>query len=172
MNCGTEAQQAGGQCPSCHKPTDFFIKKGGSGGTILIVLGVMFAVGIVVTGILAAVAIPKFAELVRKSSEGATKGNLGAVRSALSIYYGDMEGVYPQDPNELTVDGKYLGSMPRAKTPNLHPDSSQIALIPSPQALTDEGGWAYVNNPMSPDFGSFFINCSHTDSKGSLWSSY
>ncbi|MBI3565196.1 MAG: prepilin-type N-terminal cleavage/methylation domain-containing protein, partial [Elusimicrobia bacterium] len=50
---------------------------------------------VAIIGILAAIAIPKFAELIRKSGEGASKGNLGSIRSALSIYYGDMEGTYP-----------------------------------------------------------------------------
>ena len=37
---------------------------------------------VAIIGILAAIAIPKFADLIRKSNEGATKGNLGATRSA------------------------------------------------------------------------------------------
>src|SRR5436190_656992 len=60
---------------------------------------------VAIIGILAAVAIPKFANLIRKSQEGSTKGNLGSLRSAISIYYGDMEGQYPGDLNSLTVDG-------------------------------------------------------------------
>ena len=39
---------------------------------------------VAIIGILAAIAIPKFAELIRKSNEGASKGNLGSIRSALS----------------------------------------------------------------------------------------
>src|SRR6266480_3591085 len=64
---------------------------------------------VAIIGILAAVAIPKFADLVTKSKEAAVKGNLGAVRSALSIYYGDMEGVYPSNLSDgLTTNSKYL----------------------------------------------------------------
>jgi len=47
---------------------------------------------VAIIGILAAIAIPQFAQLVAKSQEGATKGNLGTLRSSLSIYYGDLEG--------------------------------------------------------------------------------
>ena len=79
---------------------------------------------VAIIGILAAIAIPKFAELIRKSGEGSSKGNLGALRSALSIYYGDMEGQYPATLNGLTIAGKYLGTIPAAKTPNYHSDSS------------------------------------------------
>src|SRR5271155_1123123 len=79
---------------------------------------------VAIIGILAAIAIPKFADLVLKSKEGATRGSLGSIRSALSIYYGDMEGQYPSDPSSLTINGKYLNSIPLAKTPNYHSDSS------------------------------------------------
>src|SRR5206468_6229263 len=96
-------------------------KKGqGTSGFTLIELMIVVAI----IGILAAIAIPKFANLIRKSSEGASKGNVGSIRSALSIYYGDMEGQYPADMASLTVAGKYLSSVPSAKAPNYHSDTS------------------------------------------------
>ena len=42
---------------------------------------------IVIIGILAGIAIPTFANLVRQAREGATRGALGAVRSTLAIRY-------------------------------------------------------------------------------------
>ncbi|MDD5687697.1 MAG: prepilin-type N-terminal cleavage/methylation domain-containing protein [Elusimicrobia bacterium] len=50
---------------------------------------------VAVIGILAAIAIPKFGNLLRTAKEGATKGSLGSIRSAITIYYGEMEGEYP-----------------------------------------------------------------------------
>jgi prepilin-type N-terminal cleavage/methylation domain-containing protein len=50
---------------------------------------------VAIIGILASIAIPKFADLIRKLQEATTKGNLGVLRSALSIYYVDNEGFYP-----------------------------------------------------------------------------
>jgi type II secretion system protein G len=47
---------------------------------------------IVIIGILAAIAIPKFADMVDKSKEGATKGQLTSLRSAINLYYSDNEG--------------------------------------------------------------------------------
>src|ERR1700740_1742601 len=79
---------------------------------------------VAIIGILAAIAIPKFASLIRKSGEGASKGNLGSIRSALSIYYGDMEGQSPTTMSALTIAGKYLANVPLAKTPNYHSDAS------------------------------------------------
>ena len=85
---------------------------------------------VAIIGILAAIAIPKFADLIKKSKEGATKGSLGALRSALTIYYGEQEGSYPavgtgsgQDNQETTTFSnqtgpfltKYLSKMPTVK---------------------------------------------------------
>lgn len=123
-------------------------------------------------GLLAAIAIPKFAELIRKSNEGASKGNLGAVRSALSIHYGDLDGSYPYHPAALAAGGKYIPRIPPAKTPNHHPDSDAVALVASSEDLTDAGGWAYLADPGSEAWGAIYVNCTHTDSKGSVWSAY
>src|SRR5580658_9692565 len=79
---------------------------------------------VAIIGILAAIAIPKFASLIRKSGEGASKGNLGAIRSALGLYYGDMEGQYPMQLAQLTVTGTYLASVPLVKTPSYHADTA------------------------------------------------
>jgi prepilin-type N-terminal cleavage/methylation domain-containing protein len=49
-----------------------------------------------IIGVLAGIAIPKFAQMIRKSQEAATLGQLGGVRSALTIYSADNERRYPQ----------------------------------------------------------------------------
>jgi type II secretory pathway pseudopilin PulG len=127
---------------------------------------------VAIIGILAAIAIPKFADLVRKSGEGAGKGNLGAIRSALSIHYGDREGSYPYHPVALTAHGRYMAALPLAKTPSYHPDSDKVTLVASAAGLSDAGGWAYLADPASPDYGTVYVNCTHTDTKGSVWSAY
>ena len=124
---------------------------------------------VAIIGILAAIAIPKFASLIRKSSEGASKGNLGAIRSALSIYYGDMEGQYPAVMSALTISGKYLGAIPPAKAPNYHPDASTET---DAVTVTDVGGWVYDNTAGDANVGNVWVGCTHTDTKGSVWSSY
>src|SRR5882724_9851625 len=111
-------------------------KKGRKGFTLI---ELMIVVAII--GVLAAIAIPKFASLIRKSAEGSSKGNLGAIRSALSIYYGDMEGQFPSDLQYLTVGVKYLGTqMPISKAPDYHPDATSERLATS---SNDAGGWLY-----------------------------
>ena len=127
---------------------------------------------VAIIGILAAIAIPKFAELIRKSNEGASKGNLGAIRSALSIYYGDMEGQYPADMASLTASGKYLSSIPKAKAPNYHADSATPSQNSGTLSVNDASGWAYVNAAGDSNFGTLWVNCTHTDTKGSVWTTY
>lgn len=127
---------------------------------------------VAIIGILAAVAIPKFAGLIRESNGGATKGNLGALRSALSIHYGDHEGWYPFFPGTLAGGGLYLAAIPQTKTPDYHPDSADIRLGRSILDADDRGGWLYVSDVTSTDWGSIVVNCTHTDTRGTLWLAY
>lgn len=135
---------------------------------------------VAIIGILAAIAIPQFANLVAKSQEGATKGNLGTVRSALSIYYGDTEGWYPVDPTQftsLTSNGKYLQNVPNATLPKTNNNSGHG----TSNGITntsgqDVGGWYYNNaGPLAASaatWGVVVVSCSHSDLKGSIWSGY
>jgi prepilin-type N-terminal cleavage/methylation domain-containing protein len=127
---------------------------------------------VAIIGILAAIAIPKFAELIRKSSEGASKGNLGALRSAMSIYYGDMEGQYPASIGSLTLGGKYMTAIPLAKAPNYHPDLSSEIPLTGNAAPTDGGGWYYNDQTTNANVGNILVNCTHTDTKGTVWTGY
>ena len=143
------------------------MKKRSEGFTLI---ELMIVVAII--GILAAIAIPKFADLIRKSQEGASKGNLGAFRGAMSIYYADMDGQHPADPAALTVAGKYLTAIPQAKTPNYHADGNAVLLGSMGGGFTNVGGWLF--DSLSTDFyyGQIWVNCTHTDTKGSVWTAY
>jgi prepilin-type N-terminal cleavage/methylation domain-containing protein len=50
---------------------------------------------VAIIGILAAIAIPKFANMLEKSREGATKGNLSAINSGIALYVSDNQGLTP-----------------------------------------------------------------------------
>jgi len=121
---------------------------------------------VAIIGILAAIAIPKFADLINKSKEGATKGALSSVRSAIQVYYGDNEGWFPADTLDcLTTNAKYLSEIPLAKLPGTTHADSRVVLATG--TVTDAGGWAYANNPgNATTWGNFAVNCTHEDIKG------
>ena len=144
------------------------LRTDGRTGFTLVELMVVVAI----VGILAAIAIPKFASLMRKSNEGACKGNLGAIRSALSIYYGDMEGQYPDYIEALTVNGKYLTSIPPAYAAGYHPPHNNEQISRVSAVISDFGGWFYDDLPASGTYGQVVVNCVHTDTKGTVWSAY
>ena len=127
---------------------------------------------VAIIGILAAIAIPKFGDLIHKSNEGASRGNLGAVRSALSIYYSDMEGQYPAQLLGLTVNGKYLKDLPSAWAPNYHQATTSQQVFSVSPVISDYGGWMYDDRRDVGTYGNVFINCIHTDTKGKAWSEY
>ena len=136
---------------------------------------------VAIIGILAAIAIPQFANLVAKSQEGRCKANLGTIRSALSIYYGDLEGWYPTKPNtldSLTLNGRYLQVMPSADLPKTSNSAGHAATPQVTNAAPVEptvGGWYYNNNTAALGAGSWgqiLVNCVHQDLRASVWSTY
>jgi prepilin-type N-terminal cleavage/methylation domain-containing protein len=146
---------------------------------------------VAIIGILAAVAIPKFADLVSKSKEAAVKGTLGAVRSAVSIYYGDREGEYAGDVfTALTNGNKYMPavqnvsslgaySIPKTNSTlanpghttglyaNLSAASGVVNTVATPPGFTDGTPLAYNSTT-----GDVWVNCTHNDTKAILWTSY
>jgi prepilin-type N-terminal cleavage/methylation domain-containing protein len=127
---------------------------------------------VAIIGILAAIAIPRFADLVTKSKESAVKGSLGSVRSAVSIYYSDTEGIFPQDSGlaaALTNSSKYLRAMPFITIPRPGDHAATAAIhAAAGGAVTDTGGWFYSG---STD-GHVAVDCTHQDSKSSNWSTW
>ncbi|MBL0058219.1 MAG: prepilin-type N-terminal cleavage/methylation domain-containing protein [Elusimicrobia bacterium] len=123
---------------------------------------------VAIIGILAAIAIPKFADLITKSKESAAKGSLGSVRSAVSIYYSDNEGIFPASAaatdlaGALTPGSKYLDTIPNIAIPKpgLHQNNSAVVT-----AIGDAGGWWYTGS----NLGQVYVNCTHADSKTSKW---
>ena len=138
---------------------------------------------VAIIGILAAVAIPKFAEMIRKSKEGASKGSLSALRSALTIYMSDNEGVQPLSRSALAnIQGniglamvpKYIEAIPTAKLGTYHNDSNVLHIRRTTGAYDgnrssdtpalnagEASGWNYT----SAADGVLWVSCGHTDTK-------
>lgn len=111
-----------------------------------------------------------------QQGEGQAKGSLGALRSALSIYYGDKEGKYPSDLSELIP--KYLTRIPAVEVAG-HPSSSSVRILRKVKdmneletRLKDTGQWLFVGDPASPITGTIVIDCTHVDSRGMKWFKY
>ena len=123
---------------------------------------------VAIIGILAAIAIPKFADLVTKSKESAVKGSLGSLRSAVSIYYSDTEGIFPKSGSlstALCTSSKYLSRLPYASIPR--PGSHANQFNESTTMSDWNGAWFYVSSE-----GATAVCCTHTDTKTSKWSTW
>ena len=147
---------------------------------------------IVIIGILAAIAIPKFADMVDKSKEGATKAQLTAMRGALNVYYSDNEGKFVKvstgtsngddiSPTFASVMvPKYLSAIQPAKLPIKNGNHSCVDLnstvyhVSIPTAnVTTSGGWAYDGNELSSTFGDLRVNCNgQTLDKQHYWTEF
>jgi type II secretory pathway pseudopilin PulG len=132
-------------------------------------------IAIAVIVIFSIIAVPKFTDTLRKSNENATKTSLGALRSAIAMYYGDHEGEYPSEKiaQELTENGIYIKEIPAAYCPPYHGKSSAI-ITKDFEANKDSGHWAYkvedADDGTGKVKGQIWILCTHTDSKGNVWS--
>lgn len=120
---------------------------------------------------------PEVLEKMRSGrKEGGAKGSLGALRSALSIYYGDKEGKYPSDPQDLIP--KYLTKFPTLDMPHHKPTSAVRAIkgvgtMEELKArLEDSGQWLMVVDPQSKINGTVLIDCTHKDSRGVPWHTF
>lgn len=133
---------------------------------------------VAIIAILAAIAVPKFGEMILRSKESTAKGALGTFRSAVDIYYVGNEGKYPSDLNAL-LSGKMIDFFPKVTLPPVetqgHPGHAENSNVEYYNAgslfgATNEGTniWAYVNT--GDDMGHLGFNCIHRDTKGSQWS--
>ena len=135
---------------------------------------------VAIIGILAAIATTKFTSMVNKTHEGASKRGLAILRTAISVYYGDNEGVYPTDDLTcLTENKKYLSEIPTAHVPGRHAKNNTVQNnddLGMGMILTaDTGGWMYWNWTTSDPIrrqGDVWLGCIHQDSTGKIWSSY
>lgn len=150
------------------------------GGFTLIELMIIVAI----IGILAIVVIPKFIELIRKADEAATKGKLSSIRSALHIYYAENDGVYPQGTNnyvpnitylQAALTPKYLDNWPVCYVPKQHRKANTVDNYPSFSDSWDpscDGEWGYIGNETDDSWGTIFVECWHTDTKGNYISGW
>ena len=130
---------------------------------------------VAIIGILAAVAIPKFSDMLEKAREGATKGNVGAIKSAISIYYGDNSGVWPGDISAEAFKN-YLDKIPPVKVTHpaklggntLSGTATVVTVVSASGVFTSNtDGWKYNYTD-----GNVWVNNSQTDTVGTVYYNY
>lgn len=106
---------------------------------------------IVVLGILAAVALPRFVDIIQDAKISATKGGLAAVRSVVVLQYSKRIAgeTTPYYPPSITASDFFDGKLPdnRLFSPPRNSVAVLSAAIPAgtnPTSLTD--AWWYVTD--------------------------
>ncbi|MBN1595930.1 hypothetical protein JW933_08410 [candidate division FCPU426 bacterium] len=145
------------------------------------------AIFIALLGILAALAYPYLQDLREKAREAATKANISAIKAAISIYYGDHEGIWPTrlDVADKTPGygfGDYLPVMPKVLM--THPEDSAKSPAGNEvtyKSFTDENslavpdsygtGWRY-DGPEQSNTGRIWVNSSFRDTRGVSYTTY
>ncbi len=134
-----------------------------------------------ILAIMASIALPKYADMLLKATEGTQKGNLGSLRSALQIYYADNTGIFPScavSPGSTVLTDalipKYIPNIPMVKN-GLHPTTNSVycdyEIVAG--AVHDGQGWYYDGAlPTDSQNGGVFVACDHTDTIGSSWTNY
>ena len=144
-----------------------------SAGFTLIELAIVIAI----LGILASLGVVKYVALSEKAREAATKSNLMAIRSAIAIYYGDREGVWPDVlgttanyafSNYLEVIPPVVAKHSGVGSGTVESPSGNSIYHTTNENITATGtGWRY-----SRLTGHIFVNSSVTDSQGVPYSAY
>ena len=119
---------------------------------------------VAIMGILAAVTLPRFGVLARKGEEGATKGMLGTIRSAVVIYNAKNEGIWPVDLVDLVPD--YLNKVPEVNLGAYFPATTNVDTDPG-ELHDDDGDWSYDNTS-----GKVWVDCNSLDTKREVISTW
>lgn len=105
---------------------------------------------IVVLGILASIAIPKYRNIVAESREAAARGALGAMRSGISIYYANAAvttgtAVWPPIDSLETVGVVMEQQIPRNPyQDDANGPDSIVTGVTKGVVVGTRGGWAYL----------------------------
>jgi type IV pilus assembly protein PilA len=134
---------------------------------------------VAIIGILAAIALPKFADMIEKSREGSTKGNAGALKSSNAIYYGDQQGIWPTTLASVSKYrySLYLDQIPQVKVTGKFDPNTVSAVSPVGNSVTmttantvpavASTGWMYDSTT-----GIAFVCSTLQDSKKIAYSFY
>ena len=126
---------------------------------------------VAIIGILVALAIPRYGDMIEKANHGATLGNLAAIRSAINIYYGQNSAM----PDSLDVQNNMFGSVMGSVLPGVKVRYPAGVNSPYGDAVTygtgvpssSGAGWFYDNAK-----GYIYINSIEQDIFGKSYTLY
>jgi hypothetical protein len=82
----------------------------------------------------------------------------------------------------MTLNSKYLQQVPAGQAPNYHSATSVESVHTGGcvgfaggdwvNAAANAAAWDYCPTTTDANYGYVMVNCTHTDTKGSVWSSY
>jgi len=108
---------------------------------------------IVILGILAATALPRFVDLSSKARENASKGILGSIRAAVAIRYASNAAYGDTTPTPTTIEAAMFQDNQIPTEPYSNSSAVEIG-TGTPGGTT--GGWYY-------DSGNGRVYINHTD---------
>lgn len=148
-------------------------------------------IAVAITGIISAIAIPRFSSVFQKENETKTFQYQKLVQSALDKYWGEHGGQYPSNINSVvslspTTGGTYLAALPQAHRHPWHQPSNHVTYVsailplitdgsitPEEAVGQEDGGWLYIDtdigNPEAPPVGTIVAFCTHPDVHGINW---
>jgi MSHA pilin protein MshA len=94
---------------------------------------------IVILGILAATALPRFVDLSSKARENAAKGSLGSIRAAVAIYYASNAAYGTAVPPSTIEAGMFHDGLVPTEPYSGVNAVTLVTVIPSATGV----GWAY-----------------------------
>jgi prepilin-type N-terminal cleavage/methylation domain-containing protein len=130
----------------------YYCKRKGDSGMKRGFTLVELVIVIVILGILATVAMPKFVDLTNQAKNAATQGALGGLRSAIAIFYAQtaVAGTarFPSATSEIS------NAMAQGVPKNAVNNKTDISLVAA--AATAAAGWVYVTATGSADYGKIY----------------
>ncbi len=126
---------------------------------------VELVVVVMMLGILAAIAAPRFIGISGAATDNSARQSLGVVRDAVEVFAATHEGALPSDQNSTKFKediGPYLRRRFPASPVGKDPRDKVNMSGDDPLVSDNNGGWMYNGAT-----GEFIINCTDTTHDGS-----
>lgn len=128
-----------------------------------------------IIGLLAAIAVPKFANMIVKAKEARVRGSLGAMRGATAIMIADLEmnvwdlKLYVASDPTGNLAPKYIDKIPWISIPTVPQHRESPEIDPGFGPPTD---WWGDNAWFLDNSGVWHVQCTHPDSSGRVWTTW